>query len=91
MTQRQTRYNSQHTNVNLDEVLNNISKISNPTQIIHDLAASAVVSAPTKNSDLLYLIIGIISGILFILILILIIMCVLRLLQRKKLLSMYEG
>ena len=88
-TQRQTRVNVPAPLSNFDEVLDNITKLQNPTQILYDIASSALAT-PQKNSDLLYLIIGIISGILFILILILIVMCILRLFQRKKLLGMFE-
>lgn len=70
---------------NLDEILANITKIQNPTRILHDLASPELPSTPAhKNSDILYLTIGIIAGILLILIIILIVMCALRILQRKK-------
>lgn len=71
---------------NLDEILENITKMRPPGQIKHNVVASSLPSTQ-KSSDILYLTIGIISGILLILILILIAMCVLRLLQRKRLIS----
>ena len=67
----------------LDEILDNITKLQNPSRMKSNLAPT-----PTqKSSDILYLIIGIIAGILLILMIILIAMCILRLLQRKKFLS----
>ena len=75
---------------NLDDILENITKTQNPTRVVHDLVTHSLSSAAQKSSDLLYLTIGIIAGILFILILILIVMCSLRLFQRKKLLSKFS-
>ena len=70
---------------NLDEILENISKIQNPTHTIHDSETpESLLTSGHKNSDILYLTIGIIAGILLILIIILIVMCILRILQRKK-------
>lgn len=69
---------------NIDEILENISRIQNPTNIVHDLATPELPTTGPKSSDMLYLTIGIISGILLILIIILFVMCILRLLQRKK-------
>ena len=64
--------------------------MQNPTRIIHSLATPPVGPLTHKGSDLLYLTIGIIAGVLLILILILIVMCVLRFIQRKKLISMFH-
>jgi len=77
---------------NLDEILENLtkSKTDNPTQIMHDLASPNASTSENKHSDLLYLTIGIISGILLILIIILIVMCVLRILQRKKFIGKFS-
>ena len=75
---------------NLDEILENITKTQNPTRILHDLATPEAPTAATsghKNSDMLYLTIGIISGVLLILVVILIVMCLLRIFQRKKFLG----
>jgi hypothetical protein len=85
-TQRRSHINQK----NLDEILENIIKIQNPTRILHDLATPELPSTPSgqKNSDMLYLTIGIIAGILLILIIILIVMCILRLFQRKKFIGM---
>jgi hypothetical protein len=68
----------------LDEILDNITKLQNPSRIKSN---SAPPSPTQKSSDILYLVIGIIAGILLILMIILIAMCILRLLQRKKFLS----
>ncbi len=85
-TQRRSHINQK----NLDEILENITKIENPTRILHDLASPELPSTSgQKNSDILYLTIGIISGILLILIIILIVMCILRILQRKKFIGIY--
>ncbi len=81
ITQRRLQLNQK----NLDEILENITKIENPTRILHDLATPELPSTSgQKNSDVLYLTIGIIAGILLILVIILIVMCILRILQRKK-------
>ena len=72
-----------HSTNNLDEILENITRLQNPPQHRSDPMAASV----QKSSDLLYLTIGVVAGILFILILILFVMCVLRFLQRKKILS----
>jgi hypothetical protein len=70
----------------LDEILENITKIQNPSHIKQTSVPPS--SPPTqKSADILYLIIGIIAGILLILLIILIAMFILRLLQRKKFLS----
>lgn len=71
---------------NLDEILENLTKAQNPTRVLHDLATPEPPAATNaqKNSDMLYLTIGIIAGILLILIIILIVMCLLRIFQRKK-------
>ncbi len=85
-TQRRSHINQK----NLDEILENITKIQNPTRILHDLATPELPSTSgQKNSDILYLTIGIISGILLILIIILIVMCILRILQRKKFIGIF--
>lgn len=66
--------------------------MQNPTRIIHDLATPEPSSSSGhKNSDILYLTIGIISGILLILIIILIVMCILRILQRKKFIGKFSS
>ena len=86
ITERRSQPNSKDSIKNLDEILENITKIQNPTRVLHDLATPEP-STPTsghKNSDMLYLTIGIIAGILLILIIILIVMCLLRIFQRKK-------
>lgn len=88
-TQRQTRVNPVHSAADLDEIIENITRLQNPTRIIHNLATPPVGPLTPKGSDLLYLTIGIIAGVLLILILILIVMCVLRFVQRKKLISMF--
>jgi hypothetical protein len=85
-TQRRSNINPK----NFDEVLENLTKIQNPTRILHDLATPELSSTSGhKNSDILYLTIGIIAGILLILIIILIVMCILRILQRKKFIGKY--
>ncbi|CAF1157581.1 unnamed protein product [Adineta steineri] len=85
-TERRSNNNPKDSMKNLDEILENITKIRNPTHILHDLATPSQVSLTSgqKNSDMLYLTIGIIAGILLILIIILIVMCILRIFQRKK-------
>ncbi|UJR15975.1 hypothetical protein I4U23_002894 [Adineta vaga] len=85
-TEHHPRVNQMNTFTNLDEVLENITKIQQPPPIRHNIIASSVPPVQ-KSSDMLYLTIGIISGILLILIIILIAMCILRLLQRKKLIA----
>ena len=85
-TPRRSNSNSKNSLTSLDEILDNITKIQNPTRILHDLAVSEL-SAPAaihKSSDMLYLTIGIIAGILLILIIILIVMFIMRIVQRKK-------
>ena len=77
------RTHSTHPTDNLDEILENITRLQNPPRHRSD----PVQASAQKSSDLLYLTIGIVAGILFILILILLVMCVLRFLQRKKILS----
>jgi hypothetical protein len=85
-TQHRPRVNQIGSLPSLDEILDNITKLQNPSRIKLNLATPS--SSPTqKSSDILYLIIGIIAGILLILMIILIAMCILRLLQRKKFLS----
>jgi hypothetical protein len=85
-TQRRSNMNQK----NLDEILENITKVQNPTRILHDLATPDLPSVSgQKNSDILYLTIGIIAGILLILIIILIVMCILRILQRKKFIGIF--
>ena len=64
---------------NLDEILENITR--------QQFVTVAPISSTQKSSDILYLTIGIIAGILLILMIILVAMCILRLLQRKKFLS----
>ncbi|CAF3480642.1 unnamed protein product [Rotaria sp. Silwood1] len=84
-TQRRSHIYQKSSLKDLDEILENISKIQNPTRILHDLATPELPSTSGhKSSDILYLTIGIIAGILLILIIILIVMCILRILQRKK-------
>lgn len=73
---------------NLDEILENITKTQHPSHIRHILITPSSPSTQ-KSSDILYLTIGIIAGILLILIIILIAMCILRILQRKKLIGMF--
>lgn len=78
---------------NLDEVLENITKMQNPSRELQDDSriAATINTAPTqKSSDILYLTIGIIAGILLILIIILIVMCLLRILQRKKFIGKFN-
>ncbi len=88
-TQRRSHSNQKDSVKNLDEILENITKIQNPTRILHDLATPEIPSTSGhKNSDMLYLTIGIIAGILLILIIILIVMCILRIFQRKKFIGM---
>ncbi|CAF0826168.1 unnamed protein product [Adineta steineri] len=85
-TEHHTRVNQMNSATNLDEVLENITKIQRPSYIKQNLMHPSL--PPTqKNSDILYLTIGIIAGILLILIIILIVMCILRLIQRKKLIA----
>lgn len=83
LAQRSSHINSPPT---LDEILENITKIQSPSRVKSDFL-STPSSTIQKNSDILYLIIGIIAGILLILMIILIAMCILRLLQRKKFLA----
>lgn len=85
--QRRSQIQEKASAHHLDEILENITRIQNPTRIIHDLAtpeAPVPVTATQKSSDMLYLTIGVIAGILLILVIILIVMCILRILQRKK-------
>ncbi|CAF1225912.1 unnamed protein product, partial [Rotaria sordida] len=83
--QRRSHIHQKSSLKNLDEILENISRIQNPTRILHDIATPELpTTSGHKNSDILYLTIGIIAGILLILIIILIVMCILRILQRKK-------
>ncbi|CAF3138607.1 unnamed protein product [Rotaria socialis] len=84
-TEQRSRTNQLKTPLNLDEILENITKIQYPPPVKHNLITQS--SMPQKSSDILYLIIGIIAGVLLILIMILIAMCVLRLLQQKKLIA----
>jgi len=89
-TQRRSHSNQKDSVKNLDEILENLTKTQNPTRILHDLATPELASTSgQKNSDILYLTIGIISGILLILIIILIVMCILRILQRKKFIGIF--
>ena len=88
-TQQRSRVNRINALPNLDEILENITKIQNPSRVKHNTASSSL-SSTRKSSDILYLTIGIIAGILSILILILISMCIIRLFQRKKLLCMFN-
>ncbi|CAF5219778.1 unnamed protein product, partial [Rotaria magnacalcarata] len=84
-TQRRADIQQKTSFKNLDDILENISKVQNPTRIIHDLATPELPSTSGhKSSDILYLTIGIIAGILLILSIILIVMCILRILQRRK-------
>lgn len=83
MSQRRS-HNHPNSLKNLDEILANISKLQNPTSILHDLATPELPTTGNKNSDILYLTIGIISGILLILCIILVVMCILRILQQRK-------
>ncbi|CAF4155558.1 unnamed protein product [Rotaria socialis] len=84
-TQRRSHIQQKTSFRNLDDILENISKIQNPTRILHDLATPQLPSTSGhKSSDILYLTIGIIAGILLILSIILIVMCILRILQRRK-------
>ncbi|CAF3607553.1 unnamed protein product [Rotaria sordida] len=71
-----------NTSPNLDEILENITKIQHSSPMKHNLVTSS--TSTQKGSDILYLIIGIIAGILLILIIILVTMCILRLFQQKK-------
>lgn len=72
---------------NLDEILENITKLQHPSQIRQQFVTSSPAPSTQKSSDILYLTIGIIAGIFLILMIILIAMCLLRLLQRKKFLA----
>ncbi|CAF4960590.1 unnamed protein product, partial [Rotaria magnacalcarata] len=69
-TEQRSRTNQLQTPLNLDEILENITKIQYPSPMKHNLITSS--SMPQKSSDILYLIIGIIAGVLLILIMILI-------------------
>ena len=80
-TQHQPRVNPVNPLPNLDEILENITKLQHP------IASPPPLSSTQKSSDILYLTVGIIAGILLILMIILIAMCLLRLLQRKRFLS----
>ena len=62
--------------------------MKHPSYIKHDLITTSSHSSQTM-SDILYLTIGIIAGVILILILILIAMCSLRLLQQKKIIGIY--
>ncbi|CAF1508156.1 unnamed protein product [Adineta ricciae] len=84
--EHRSRNNQMNSFTNFDEILDNITKIQHPSSIRHHIIASSAPSTQ-KSSDMLYLTIGIISGVLLILIIILIAMCVLRLIQRKKLIA----
>jgi len=87
-TQHRTRVNQINPLPNLDEILENITKLQNPSSIKQQNLITPLSSTSTqKTSDFLYLTIGIIAGILLILMIILIAMCLLRLLQRKKFLT----
>lgn len=72
---------------NLDEILENITKIQHPSHTRPQFVTSSPASSTQKSSDILYLTIGIVAGIFLILMIILIAMCLLRLLQRKKFLA----
>ena len=72
--------------VNLDEIIENITRLQKPPRVIENLVPPPM----PKGSDLLYLTIGVVAGILLILVLILIVMCVLRFIQRKKLISRFS-
>ncbi|CAF1666400.1 unnamed protein product, partial [Adineta ricciae] len=89
ITERRSHANAKDSMKNLDEILENITKTQNPTRVLYDLATPEAPTATSghKNSDMLYLTIGIISGILLILVVILIVMCLLRIFQRKKFLA----
>ena len=88
-TQHRPRVNQMNSLPNLDEILENISKIQHPSHIKYNSIPPSLPSTQ-KSSDILYLTIGIIAGILLILIVILIAMCILRLLQRKKLIGTFN-
>jgi hypothetical protein len=85
-TRHHPRLNQKNPLPTLDEILENITKIQNPSSSKKNFITSPL-SSTHKSSDILYLTIGIIAGILLILMIILISMCILRLLQRKKLLT----
>jgi len=88
-TQHRSRVNQMNSLPNLDEILENISRIQTPSHINQNSIPSSFPSTQ-KSSDILYLTIGIIAGILLILILILIAMCILRLFQRNKLICTFK-
>lgn len=86
--QHRSRASQLNSAANFDEILENISKIQQASQMKPNFVSPLPSSSPMqRSSDLLYLIIGIIAGVLLILILILFAMCVLRLLQQKKFIS----
>ncbi|CAF4515098.1 unnamed protein product, partial [Rotaria sp. Silwood1] len=84
-----SRMNQMDSSPTIDEILENITKIQYPSHMKHNVitSSSSSSSSTQKGSDILYLIIGIIAGVLLILITILIAMCILRLLQQKKFLA----
>lgn len=88
-TEHRSRTNQINSTPNVDEVLENITRIQYASHMKHNLITPSINSTQ-KSSDMLYLIIGIIAGVLLILLLILIAMCVLRLLQQKKLIGMFK-
>ncbi|CAF2401516.1 unnamed protein product [Rotaria sp. Silwood2] len=85
-THHRSRMNQINSSPNLDEILENITKIQYPSHMKHNVItpSSSSSSSTQKGSDILFLMIGIIAGVLLILIIILIAMCILRLLQQKK-------
>ena len=90
-TQRRSHIQQKPSFKNLDDILENITKIQNPTRVLHDLATPELSSTlGHKSSDILYLTIGIIAGILLILSIILIVMCILRIIQRRKYIGMFS-
>lgn len=85
--QHRSRANQPSSFSNLDEILENITKIQQPSQMKQNQIMPSTSSQ--KSTDMAYLIIGIIAGILLILLLILIAVCMLRLLQQKKIIGKF--
>ncbi|CAF0794767.1 unnamed protein product [Didymodactylos carnosus] len=87
---RINNYNDDSSSIDLEEILENITKLqsvngnnnNNPSATV--LSTSSSLALAQKNSDLLYLITGAIAGVLLLLLIILVIMCGIRYRQHKK-------
>ncbi|CAF1013099.1 unnamed protein product, partial [Didymodactylos carnosus] len=86
-------YNDDSSSVDLEEILENITKLQNingndnnsPSATVPSTSSSLTLAQ--KNSDFLYLITGAIAGVLLLLLITLIIMCGIRYRQHKKFVS----